>query len=770
MTTSQHVQQRSLKSFVLNVTQLIMALSLLSAPVANARAPGAKRLPQSYTDPNTPFEPPSSPAFSSSPDIDTASTSSLTRRFDYCAMAAKESNAHNGIVPYKAAKGCYEMFDFDPKVRDQTVQSVRANLESFYVFYDIAKSPPHMENSDLQPVDLTASLISLGNTTFRDDYSFHAALAKQISQLQDPHTTYKNMCYQQFLFIQPLSTYGVYEDGRSQVKVATVLNKLDLRLTTSLIDCEVTHIDGQPAFEVVTNFAATKSYSKDRGVRLNKAFSYLAHDRTGSAYDRYALGTFAQRTKVPSNATIEYKIDCSAKRFKSTFPITTPEEKPIQTTMVLAWSALDATMLPYDDASSYRRQFCSQNSIQTVKKFVLDSANADDFESSKTELHNGRKKSRELYRGSYASFHMLSDGITAVFRLGTESPNKQEHYKAGFYKNIDNGFAAMRTAGAKKLIIDLQNNTGGIICWGRYVLQTLFPSTVDSPYIYSLRASPLAQALAKATFLYDQHMTSPYEGLVDPETGEEVSDDSWINPGEKLQGREGTFSKKVTDRFCGAVDEIKGTAHEALFEPEDILILTNGYCGSTCAVLALQLHERYGVRTIAVGGHHGQPMAFTSFPGGAVQANNTLWVQHVQKVFKSIPILARAPQLESLVPQFLPVNGQLAFTFRQVMSANDEEQVSEYMHIPSEFRIDYTSARFRMPSVLWEDAREEVWGVPGSSGSTVDETEDDESSVPEEMVEEGEEPTGEDQGEGEVGKEEDDELEEWLRRLDAQSR
>ncbi|KAF9128554.1 hypothetical protein BGW39_004971 [Mortierella sp. 14UC] len=164
-------------------------------------------------------------------------------------MAAKEASANNGVISYKAARGCYEMFEFDPQIRDQAVQSVRANLESFYVFYDIAKSPPYMENSDLQPIDLSASLIVLGNTTFRHDYSFHAALAQQISQLQDPHTTYKSMCYQQFLFIQPISTYGVYEDGRNQVKVATVLNKLDPRLNTSLVDCEVTHIDGQPAFD-----------------------------------------------------------------------------------------------------------------------------------------------------------------------------------------------------------------------------------------------------------------------------------------------------------------------------------------------------------------------------------------------------------------------------------------------------------------------------------------------------------------------------------------
>src|SRR5690606_27644320 len=74
-------------------------------------------------------------------------------------------------------------------------------------------------------------------------------LAHMIAQLQDPHTTYKSMCYNQFLFVQPLSTYGVFENGRQQVKVATVLNNLDPRLDTNLVDCEVTHIDGRPAFE-----------------------------------------------------------------------------------------------------------------------------------------------------------------------------------------------------------------------------------------------------------------------------------------------------------------------------------------------------------------------------------------------------------------------------------------------------------------------------------------------------------------------------------------
>ncbi|KAF9946408.1 hypothetical protein BGZ70_003238 [Mortierella alpina] len=640
---------------------------------------------------------------------------------DYCALASASSKAGHGVIPYNLAKGCYEMFPFDSRIRDNTLQSVHATLESFYVFYDIAnharvdtdlethlnRSPPPIENSDISPVDLSLSLMTLGNTTFPTDYAFHSDLAHLIAQLQDPHTTYKSMCYQQFLFIQPLSTYGVYEDERHQVKIATVLNELDPRLSKALVDCEVTHIDGSPAFEVMTEYARTKSYSKDRGVRLNKAFSYLAHDRTGSAYDRYALGTFAQRTTIPPNATVEYRISCESKLIKAGSMATSPSA-PAETTIELAWSALDATMAPYSNARSYRRQFCADDSIQTVKKFVLDSASADDFSPARSHLHSGRTKSRELFRGPYASFHMLSDGITAVFRLGTESPDKKDTSRNTFYANIDDGFAAMEAAGAKKLIIDLQNNSGGIICWGRYVLQTLFPHTVDAPYIYNLRASPLAQALARATFANDQDIESPYMGLVDPDTGNELDDESWMVPGMTLPGREGYFSNQVTDRYCAAVEDIKGSSDETPFKAENMVILTNGFCGSTCAVLALQLHERYGVRSVAIGGHHGESMAFTSFPGGAVQANNTLWV----------------------------------------MSAAHPDKVSEYMRVPSEFRMDYTSARFRMPSILWEDVRREVWGA-----SAIDNTGEDGEVV--EGEDEEEEENGE-QGEEEEGEDDDD--------------
>jgi len=404
-------------------------------------------------------------------------------------------------------------------------------------------------------------------------------------------------------------------------------------------------------------------------------------------------------------------------------------------TMELSWTALDATMVPFKDATSYRRQFCSSDSVQVAKKFVLDSAHSDDFSTlnPNTPALSGRRKAKELYRGAYASFRLLSDGITGVFRLSTVSPNKLEEQHPNFYDNIDKGFAAFEASGVTRLIVDLQSNSGGIICWGRYVLQTLFPQTVDSPYIYTLRASRLAQVLTRTTYWYDQTLPSPYDGLIDPRTGEEFRTDSWINPGSKLPGRQGMFSREVTDRYCSAVEDIKGDSGDAMFGPQDIVLLTNGNCGSTCAVLALQLHERYGVRTVSMGGEHGQSMMFTSFPGGAVQPNNTLWVQRIRRVFNTLPRPWRTHDLEALVPKKLPANGQLAFTFRQVMSASQPDQVSEYMRIPSEYRMDYTTTRFRMPSILWEDVRDQVWGRVMAGLST------DEEAVGQEQEEDEEE-------------------------------
>ena len=51
------------------------------------------------------------------------------------------------------------------------------------------------------------------------------------------------------------------------------------------------------------------------------------------------------------------------------------------------------------------------------------------------------------------------------------------------------------------------------------------------------------------------------------------------------------------------------------FNPNKTLMITHGFCGSTCALFANHIHQYYGVKTITVGGLKGVTQQYTSFPG-----------------------------------------------------------------------------------------------------------------------------------------------------------
>ncbi|KAJ3082901.1 hypothetical protein HK102_001391, partial [Quaeritorhiza haematococci] len=92
---------------------------------------------------------------------------------------------------------------------------------------------------------------------------------------------------------------------------------------------------------------------------------------------------------------------------------------------------------------------------------------------------------------------------------------------------------------------------------------------------------------------------------------------------------------------------------EPIFAPSDIAIVSNGYCGSTCALFTTLLHELYGVRQFATGGFPNQPMSFSSFPGGQVYSLITIQSQ------------ASRFNVSNLAPGPWPILATVRFTLRE---------------------------------------------------------------------------------------------------------
>ncbi|KAF9291281.1 hypothetical protein BGZ88_006957 [Linnemannia elongata] len=248
---------------------------------------------------------------------------------------------------------------------------------------------------------------------------------------------------------------------------------------------------------------------------------------------------------------------------------------------------------------------------------------------------------KELYQGKHGiSALMLDDGKTGVITVRTESSTiRGEAYSRvhpAWAGSLLQAINVLRPK-AENLILDLSHNTGGYVCLGVTMVQIFFPERPR--LVTNIRLSPLSTQMMTAGAMGMDHFISSY--------GE--------SPVAALQGgyflkptthshRNLTFSDYLSDR-CAIADKYTlaynpveesrrkrasspyGTTAEGSdddtpyrpWDPENLAILTDGYCGSSCALISNMMHTKFGVPTVVVGGRttaqQGGPMSFSTFPG-----------------------------------------------------------------------------------------------------------------------------------------------------------
>lgn len=233
---------------------------------------------------------------------------------------------------------------------------------------------------------------------------------------------------------------------------------------------------------------------------------------------------------------------------------------------------------------------------------------------------------------------MLNDGKTGVITVRTESSTiRDEAYSRvhpAWAGSLLQAIKVLRPR-AENLILDLSHNTGGYVCLGVTMVQIFFP---ERPRLATnIRLSPLSTQMMTAGAMGIDHFISSY--------GE--------SPVAALQGgyflkptahphRNLTFSNYLSDRcaiadkytlaydpieesrrkrasssFTTANDNESDTPYRP-WDPENLAILTDGYCGSSCALISNMMHTKFGVPTVVIGGRTTAkqgPMSYSTFPG-----------------------------------------------------------------------------------------------------------------------------------------------------------
>ncbi|CAG8752815.1 14863_t:CDS:2, partial [Gigaspora rosea] len=391
------------------------------------------------------------------------------------------------IFSYADVKDCYQHFPFDKDIASETIDTLIGLVNGFYIFLDKAKEPPE-PGFDFRPVDLKAELENFRNKSYSTLYDFTTDVKHLFYDLKDPHTNFGSYCFTTFAFHTNMTFYSVVNNGEQKIKV------FDDTIDQDNIDCEVTHIDGQQALEVITEFAKDSVYaSRDLGVRFN-----IALDRA------YKFPSFAVRVEIPEKPDITYTLKCDNKN-----PFDVKRN----------WNAFAQNITnlnKFKDSKSYFDNICnpsdgiklSRPSTSFQETTIIPDSLNDILEQDPSIT------TIKIVDGFISFFKVQDFGIVKFY---TENP-VDRNGTTKMLPDVIQGFEELANTGVKKVVLDLSDNTGGYIFTTYFTSLLLFPDTFPS-FDFDIRITKqMRLAITEQYKLLTSNNIYDIQGYVDAKT------------------------------------------------------------------------------------------------------------------------------------------------------------------------------------------------------------------------------------------------------------
>ena len=347
--------------------------------------------------------------------------------------------------------------------------------------------------------------------------------------------------------------------------------------------------------------------------------------------------------------------------------------------------------------------------------------------------------------------YFLKDILTAVLSVPSFLTYDDES-TAAFSNFIQVFLADAKSAGMEKVLIDLQQNGGGDTLLAVDTFKQFFPD-ID-PFAGSrLRAHPTADVLGNTyTTYYGSGLNETfYDALSDSDwnSADRINADTGANFsswGEFFGPHEyngDTFTTTQRDNFSSVIFDqeasggitVYGFADRPVnvtqqYTADNIVILSDGLCSSTCALFMELMHHQGGVETVVVGGRPSNgPM---QAPAGSRGAQSYTFgpEQDLDSDIQFAELIngSTTPLLPDLVEDILITFGEI----------NLRDQIRKGENIPLQFvyeaancRIFYSFDTWYNYTNLWKYAANATWTTPtlcieGSTGfATANNTESD---------------------------------------------
>ncbi|KAH9213176.1 hypothetical protein DL95DRAFT_390761 [Leptodontidium sp. 2 PMI_412] len=529
-----------------------------------------------------------------------------------CALVSSSSSvqraASPSATPTVAAQLAHDCLNSVPLNKTAALQLVDSMVPYIEWQSDTAwkKNPP--ADYFYPPHDIFGYLASvkanLQADKYANEYEFQEDLYQVFARGHDGHFVfYPDALTKAFEWGRKRSLVSISEDGTSLPVIKLYEDVIASPSTASV----VTQINGVEASKYVADFIFTASFNQDADAAYNTMFYEKAFTAGGIGNGYFSAGGRIRYIYPGSNTTFTFANG---------------------TTLVTENIAkVKGLFNAVTDGASFYTRFCTG-----PKAFSA----ADASEVAEEEIEEEELAPSVVAPGYPAPVVITSDGIVSGYYLnGTGFEDVavisllafESESIVEFQSVAEQFFAAAKRDGKTKLVIDLSANGGGYILQGYDLFRQLFPSIIQDGYsrwresdtflaiaeIYSANsanfnaetATPdlINQYESTFNYRYDLNLTNqPFSSFKDkfgPNVinGVDYTEIMRWNLDDPLTTSNETFGLGTDVTGYGSRKNFTQP-----FAAENIIMLLDGYCASTCTLFAEFMRTQAGVKSIAMGG------------------------------------------------------------------------------------------------------------------------------------------------------------------------
>ncbi|KAK0710805.1 hypothetical protein B0H67DRAFT_554878 [Lasiosphaeris hirsuta] len=661
------------------------------------------------------------------------------------ATEAKASDPDATVfVPPSLALSCLESVPVDVE-RDIGVIEYFLPYVSFQSTLGYLKKPP--QGYLLPGVDVIGGLVAIREKLrkggYKNQFEWGLDVKRAFGAAADGHFSYSPAILSVFGFQRTLNITSVSSDGLELPKIYDVDDIVRLGIDSA---SEIVSIDDTPVQDFVGKVASEKPF-QDPDAQLNFLFWSIP-----TAWNGDNSPAFMSARTLPDSHTVK-------------FANGTIKEYPNQ---AVVSSAVDFDKITSGDDLHESVEIPpppGKGSPGTPTRLRLKHIYADALGQTETETEvtpsaapsataiPGYPEPIVIHQSGYVSGYFLNGSAahddTCVLVLSSfaapddslvdNSINAEYEETRRVFQTF---FKECAAAGRTKLILDVSGNGGGLVMQGYDLYKNLFPdnkawsgsrlrahTALDLMGQNSYEVLGGEQALLTSIFLNPitgksypkwKDMFGPAVFAEDKETNIMIYD---------FANKSMLFDPSTETPFSITGFDPDNPAPTQPFAKEDIVVLTDGYCASTCTVLVGLLQREAGVRTIVVGG---RPLVAPMQAVGGVKGSQVLPVASIQQQWETIitnqsvvvpqDLVSALPKPSNSTPPLMPIDlSKASVNYRNAYPEDNQDGP------PTQFVYEAANCRrFYRPEYLadiqaeWRDVADIAWhGAKCAPGSTV---------------------------------------------------